>query len=66
MESTQVKKKKLNPETIVVVVILAIIIVLFALFMRDIMIPLFKMQMNNDLDGASELVSALSSSRRCR
>ena len=49
MESTQVKKKKLNPETIVVVVILAIIIVLFALFMRDIMIPLFKMQMNNDL-----------------
>ena len=56
MESTQVKKKKLNPETIVVVVILAIIIILFALFMRDIMIPLFKMQMNNDLDGASELL----------
>ena len=56
MESTQVKKKKLNSETIVVVVILAIIIVLFALFMRDIMIPLFKMQMNNDLDGASELL----------
>lgn len=56
MEQTQVKKKRINVETITVVVILAIIIFLFALFMKDIMIPLFRMQMNNDLDGASELL----------
>ena len=49
-------KKILTPETIGVVIILAIIAVLFIYFFKDIMQPLFAMQLDNDIDGASELL----------
>ena len=50
------KKKFLNAESISIFVILGIIILLFAYFFKDIMLPLFRMQIDNDLDGASELL----------
>ena len=55
-EQAKKKKKLLNPETIAIIIILAVILLLFAYFFKDIMIPLFRMQMNNDVDGASELL----------
>ena len=48
--------KLITPERVGVVVILAIIVVLFIYFFKDIMQPLFGMQLNNDVDGASELL----------
>ena len=41
---------------IIIILILAAIICLFAFFLRDIMIPLFRMQAQNDLDGTRELL----------
>ena len=50
------KKKIINAERISIIVILAIILLLFAYFFNDIMRPLFRMQMRNDIDGASALL----------
>ena len=50
------KKKIINAERISIIVILAIILLLFAYFFNDIMRPLFRMQMSNDIDGASALL----------
>lgn len=56
MDNKAKAKKIFTPETIGVVIILAIIVVLFIYFFKDIMQPLFGMQLNNDIDGASELL----------
>lgn len=58
MANAQVKKKKINGETVTIIVILAIIIALFAFFLKDVMIPLFKLQLDNDLEGASALLKS--------
>lgn len=58
MGSTPGKKKVLSGEHIAIIAILAVIVVLFAFFLKDVMIPLFRMQMNNDIDGASALLKS--------
>ncbi|MCR4702883.1 MAG: VTT domain-containing protein [Saccharofermentans sp.] len=50
------KNKFINAERVSIIVILAVILVLFAYFFKDIMLPLFHMQVNNDIDGASALL----------
>ena len=56
MENNKAQKKAIIRERIFVSVILVIILLLFVYFFKDIMLPLFEMQLNNDLDGASELL----------
>lgn len=58
MSADKKKNKFLNPETIAIIVILAIIILLFIYFFKDIMVPLFNLQLNNDIDGASALLKS--------
>ncbi len=58
MGSAPGKKKVISGEHIAIIAILAVIIVLFAFFLKDVMIPLFRMQMNNDIDGASALLKS--------
>ena len=58
MTGAQTKKKKINVETVTIIVILAIIIALFAFFLKDVMLPLFRLQLDNDLDGASALLKS--------
>ena len=58
MNDLPYKKKAINGETIAIIIILAIIVGLFAFFLKDVMIPLFKLQLDNDLDGASALLKS--------
>ena len=58
MNSGTTRKKRVNGETITIIVILAIIILLFAFFLKDVMLPLFKLQLDNDLDGAAALLKS--------
>ena len=51
MESRQRRREKL----IVALIVLAIVAI-FAFFLKDIMIPFIRMQANNDVDGATELL----------
>lgn len=41
---------------LVIIISLVLIVFLFAFFLRDILIPLFKLQANNDLEGAKALL----------
>lgn len=50
------KKKWL--EKCIILVALSGVMVLFALFLKDILVPLFSMELNNDIDGASALLSS--------
>ena len=50
------KNKFFTAERISMAVILVIIVLLFVYFAKDIMVPLFKMQLNGDTAGASELL----------
>ena len=56
MENDKAQKKAIIRERIFISVILVIILLLFVYFFKDIMLPLFEMQLNNDIDGASELL----------
>ncbi len=58
MEQSKEQKKAIIRERIFISVILVIILVLFVYFFKDIMMPLFQMQLNNDLNGASELLAS--------
>ncbi len=58
MKSGTTRKKRISGEGITIIVILAIIVLLFAFFLKDIMLPLFRMQMSNDIDGASALLKS--------
>ena len=49
---------KKTAERIVTLIALLGVLALFAYFLKDIMIPLFKMELNNDVEGAKALLSA--------
>ena len=42
MDDMPKKRKAINGETITIIIILAIIIGLFAFFLKDVMLPLFR------------------------
>ena len=50
------KNKFFTAERIAMAIILVIIVLLFVYFAKDIMVPLFKMQLDGDTAGASELL----------
>ena len=50
------KNKIFTAERISMAVILVVIVLLFVYFAKDIMVPLFKMQMDGDTAGASEIL----------
>ena len=50
------KNKFFTAERIAMAVILVVIVLLFVYFAKDIMVPLFKMQMDGDTAGASEIL----------
>ena len=58
MDDMPKKRKAINGETITIIIILAIIIGLFAFFLKDVMLPLFRLQLDNDLDGAAALLKS--------
>ena len=51
MENSSARKGR-----IIVATALVSVIVLFAFFLKDIMIPFIRLEIANDLDGASELL----------
>ena len=50
--------RKQNTERFVMLAILAVILLLFALFLKDILIPLLRLELRRDFDGAKELLAS--------
>ena len=50
--------KKKWIEKVVILIALASVLVLFAFFLKDVLVPLFSMELNNDIDGASALLKS--------
>ena len=50
-------KKKWIEKTVILTAVLGVLF-LFAFFLRDIMVPLFSMELNNDVDGARALLTS--------
>ena len=56
MNQPGTESKQRRPERIVMAVALVLILLLFSLFLKDILIPLLRMELHHDLNGARELL----------